>query len=240
MEGNVVKSIVIYSGGMDSTVLLYQLKKAGGDVKALSIDYGQRHKKEIIQAELIAKSLGVEHRVADLTSITHLLAGSALTSSEIDVPEGHYAEDNMKATVVPNRNMILLSVATGWAVSQKFDQVAYAAHSGDHAIYPDCRTEFAEIMEKAIGLADWHQVKLVRPFVDITKADIVKIGHDLGAPFEKTWSCYKGEELHCGKCGTCVERREAFHLAGVEDPTEYALDAPTVEEMVANQWKIAS
>ena len=240
MEGIVVKSIVIYSGGMDSTVLLYQLKKAGGDVKALSIDYGQRHKKEIIQAELIAKSLGVEHRVADLTSITHLLAGSALTSSEIDVPEGHYAEDNMKATVVPNRNMILLSVATGWAVSQKFDQVAYAAHSGDHAIYPDCRTEFAEIMEKAIKLADWHQVELVRPFVDITKADIVKIGHDLGAPFEKTWSCYKGKELHCGKCGTCVERREAFHLAGVEDPTEYAPDAPTVEEMVANQWKIAS
>jgi 7-cyano-7-deazaguanine synthase len=235
-----VKSIVVHSGGMDSTVLLYQLKKAGGDVKALSIDYGQRHKKEIIQAELIAKSLGVEHRVADLTSITHLLAGSALTSSEIDVPEGHYAEDNMKATVVPNRNMILLSVATGWAVSQKFDQVAYAAHSGDHAIYPDCRTEFAETMEKAIKLADWHQVKLVRPFVDITKADIAAIGAKIGVPFEKTWSCYKGLDLHCGKCGTCVERREAFHLAGVEDPTDYAPDAPSVEEMVANQWKIDS
>ena len=224
---------------MDSSVLLYQLVNAGVEVKTISIDYGQRHKKEIQLAREMANSLGIEHQVADLTPITHLLAGSALTSPEIEVPEGHYAEDNMKATVVPNRNMILLAVATGWAVSQKFDQVAYAAHSGDHAIYPDCRTEFAEAMEKAIELADWHGVKLERPFVDITKADIVKIGHDLGVPFEKTWSCYKGEDLHCGKCGTCVERREAFHLAGVEDPTEYAPDAPSVDEMVANDWKIS-
>ena len=234
-----MKSIVVHSGGMDSSVLLYQLVNAGVEVKTISIDYGQRHKKEIQLAREMANSLGIEHQVADLTSITHLLAGSALTSPEIEVPEGHYAEDNMKATVVPNRNMILLAVATGWAVSQKFDQVAYAAHSGDHAIYPDCRTEFADVLGQAIEMADWQKVSLFRPFVDITKADVVKIGHELGVPFEKTWSCYKGEDLHCGKCGTCVERREAFHLAGVEDPTEYAPDAPSVDEMVANDWKIS-
>ena len=235
-----MKSIVVHSGGMDSSVLLYQLVQAGDEVKTISIDYGQRHKKEIIQAKEMAKSLDIEHQVADLTSITHLLSGSALTSPDIEVPEGHYAEDNMKATVVPNRNMILLSVATGWAVSQKFDRVAYAAHSGDHAIYPDCRTEFADILGQAIEMADWQKVSLHRPFVDITKADIAAIGAKIGVPFEKTWSCYKGLDLHCGKCGTCVERREAFYLAGVEDPTEYAPDAPSVEEMVANQWKIDS
>ena len=233
-----VKSIVVHSGGMDSTVLLYKLLSEGDDVKTISIDYGQRHKKEIIQAKAMADSLGIEHQIADLTSITHLLSGSALTSPDIEVPEGHYAEDNMKATVVPNRNMILLSVATGWAVSQKFDRIAYAAHSGDHAIYPDCRTEFADVLGEAIEMADWQKVSLHRPFVDISKADIVKLGHNLDVPFDKTWSCYKGLELHCGKCGTCVERREAFYLAGVEDPTEYAPDAPSVEEMVANEWKI--
>ena len=233
-----MKSIVVHSGGMDSTVLLYQLVKAGDEVKTISVDYGQRHKKEILQAKAMADSLGVDHQEADLSSISNLLS-SALTSADIDIPEGHYAEDNMKATVVPNRNMILLSVATGWAISQKFDRVAYAAHSGDHAIYPDCRTEFADVLGQAIEMADWQKVSLYRPFVDINKADIAKLGHELGVPFEMTWSCYKGEELHCGKCGTCVERREAFYLAGVEDPTTYAPDSPSVEEMVANDWKLS-
>ena len=172
-----MKSIVVHSGGMDSSVLLYQLVQNGDEVKTISIDYGQRHKKEILQAKKMADSLGIEHQIADLTSITHLLSGSALTSPEIEVPEGHYAEENMKATVVPNRNMILLSVATGWAVSKKFDRVAYAAHSGDHAIYPDCRTEFADVLGQAIEMADWQKVSLYRPFVDITKADIAKLGH---------------------------------------------------------------
>ena len=225
---------------MDSTVLLYKLVSEGDEVKALSIDYGQRHKKEIVQAKALADSLGIEHQVADLSSITHLLAGSALTSPKIAVPEGHYAEDNMKATVVPNRNMILLSVATGWAVSQKFDRVAYAAHSGDHAIYPDCRTEFADVLGQAIEMADWQKVSLFRPFVDITKADIAKLGSQLGVPFEITWSCYKGDELHCGRCGTCVERREAFHIAEVSDPTPYSSHAPSVEEMVANEWRFSA
>ena len=233
-----MKSLVVHSGGMDSTVLLYQLLQAGDEVKALSINYGQRHSRELEAARALCAELGVEHRVADLSGLSDLLAGSALTSSDIEVPEGHYAEDNMKATVVPNRNMILLSVAAGWAISSKYDRIAYAAHSGDHAIYPDCRNEFAEALDGAIRLADWHEVSLYRPFVDMTKADIVSLGAKLGVPFEKTWSCYKGQDLHCGRCGTCVERREAFYLAGVEDPTTYAEDAPTVQEMVASDWKL--
>ena len=223
---------------MDSTVLLYQLLNAGDDVLALSIDYGQRHKKELECARSLCKDLGVEHRIADLTSLTPLLAGSSLTSPEIEVPEGHYAEDNMKATVVPNRNMILLSVATGWAISAGAESVSYAAHSGDHAIYPDCREEFAEGMNHVMGLADWQKVALDRPFVSLTKADIVKLGSELGVPFERTWSCYKGGELHCGRCGTCVERREAFYLAGVDDPTIYADSAPSLEAMIASDWRL--
>ena len=223
---------------MDSTVLLYRLAKDGDELKALSINYGQRHSKEIEYAESICRNLGVEHRVANLESLSELLSGSALTSDDLEVPEGHYAEDNMKATVVPNRNMILLSVAAGWAISSEFDRVAYAAHSGDHAIYPDCRNEFADALDATIRLADWREVSLYRPFVDCAKADLVKLGAELGVPFEKTWSCYKGLDLHCGRCGTCIERREAFHLAGIHDPTYYSADAPSLEEMVACNWKL--
>lgn len=223
---------------MDSTVLLYRLAKDGDELKALSINYGQRHSKEIEYAESICKNLGVEHRVANLESLSELLSGSALTSDDLEVPEGHYAEDNMKATVVPNRNMILLSVAAGWAISSEFDRVAYAAHSGDHAVYPDCRNEFADALDATIRLADWREVSLYRPFVDCAKADLVKLGAELGVPFEKTWSCYKGLDLHCGRCGTCIERREAFHLAGIHDPTYYSADAPSLEEMVACNWKL--
>ena len=187
-----MKTILVHSGGMDSTVLLYHLLDAGVEVKALSIDYGQRHKKELVLAKSVCEKLGVEHRIADLTALTPLLAGSSLTSDDIEVPDGHYAEENMKVTVVPNRNMILLAVATGWAVSTKSDTVSYAAHSGDHAIYPDCREEFAAGINSVMQLADWHVVKLDRPFVAMTKADVAKRGAELGVPFEETWSCYKG------------------------------------------------
>lgn len=215
------KTVLIYSGGLDSTVALYLLKSQGYDVKALSVDYGQRHKKEIEFAKYHCRKLGIEHQVADLTGITHLLAGSSQTSPDVAVPDGHYAEESMKLTVVPNRNMIMLSVAIGWAVSQKAASVAYAAHAGDHAIYPDCRPEFAEAMNEAAQLADWHQVSLLRPFVQWSKADIAAEGQRLGVEFELTWSCYKGGLSHCGTCGTCVERREAFALAGITDPTLY-------------------
>jgi 7-cyano-7-deazaguanine synthase len=235
-----MKTVAIFSGGLDSTVLVYDLVSKGDEVKLLSVDYGQRHRKEIEFARATADRLGVEHRVADLRSLTSLLAGSSLTSTEVAVPDGHYAEDSMKATVVPNRNMIMLAVAGGWAISLRFDRVAFGAHGGDHAIYPDCRAEFADAMDAVLALADWHKIQLVRPFVGITKTDIVTLGAKLGVPFENTWSCYKGTELHCGRCGTCVERREAFHLAGIQDPTTYLPTAPTVEEMVSKDWRIAS
>lgn len=233
-----MKNVLIYSGGLDSTVLLYHLRDAGHNVSALSVNYGQRHDCELTHAAAICKHLGVPHQTADLRAIQPLLAGSSLTSPEIEVAEGHYTEESMKSTVVPNRNMILLAIAAGHALSIGAEQIAYAAHSGDHAIYPDCRNEFADAMAEAIRLCDWNHVELTRPFVDWSKADIVRRGAELGLPFEKTWSCYKGGALHCGRCGTCIERREAFDLAGVTDPTEYDSDAPSVANLRANDWRL--
>lgn len=216
------KTILIYSGGLDSTVLLYFLKyKLGSEVKCLSVNYGQRHSRELIHASQICHRISTEHRIADLSGCSFLFSGSSQTSPEIPVPEGHYTEESMKATVVPNRNMVMLSLATAWAISTKSRFVAYAAHRGDHAIYPDCREEFANFLNSAIRLCDWHHVELFRPFVSMNKAEIVKLGHQLGVPFSETWSCYKGDHFHCGLCGTCVERKEAFQLAGIPDPTTY-------------------
>ena len=216
-----MKTVIVYSGGLDSTVLLHQLLADGDQVLALSVDYGQRHRVDLQYAQRSAESLGVQWRLADLSSVGQLLGGSSLTSPEIAVPHGHYAEQAMKQTVVANRNMIMLSVAAGWAISQRADRVAYAAHTGDHAIYPDCRPEFAEAVDRAIRLADWHEVYLYCPFVRLTKAQIVTRGAELGVDFARTWSCYEGGVIHCGRCGTCFERREAFLEAGVPDPTEY-------------------
>ena len=233
-----MNSVLIYSGGLDSTVLLYHLRAAGHTVHALSVNYGQRHSCELRHAAEICKAIDVPHQTADLSAIQPLLAGSSLTSPEIDVAEGHYTEESMKSTVVPNRNMILLAIAAGHALSIGAEQIAYAAHSGDHAIYPDCRNEFADAMAAAIRLCDWSTVELSRPFVDWTKADIVRRGAELSLPFAKTWSCYQGGDLHCGRCGTCIERREAFDLAGVTDPTCYAANAPSVSDLRANDWRL--
>lgn len=217
-----MKSVLIYSGGLDSTVLLYQLRHEGAEVLALSIDYGQRHRaQELRCARTQCEALGVRHEVADLSGIARLLGGNSLTDASIAVSHGAYAEDNMKTTVVPNRNMILLALAGGWAISAKADNIAYAAHGGDHAIYPDCRPEFADAMHHALGLADWHSIELYRPFVQMDKTQIVQRGAELEVDFANTWSCYEGGEAHCGLCGTCVERRAAFKLAGVADPTRY-------------------
>ncbi|MGB0409917.1 MAG: 7-cyano-7-deazaguanine synthase QueC [Opitutales bacterium] len=235
-----MQTLAIYSGGLDSTVLLYHLREAGHALHALSVNYGQRHSCELDCAAELCRRLAIPHRVADLTGIRSLLAGSSLTSPEIEVAEGHYTEESMKTTVVPNRNMILLALATGHALSIGAEQVAYAAHSGDHAIYPDCRNEFADAMAEAMALCDWKQVQLSRPFVDWSKADIAQRGAELGVPFELTWSCYKGGALHCGRCGTCIERREAFDLAGVKDPTRYAANAPSIDTLRANDWHLAS
>lgn len=219
-----MKTILIYSGGLDSTILLYQLLADGDDIRALSVDYGQRHRKEIEAAQAITHNLGVDHRVAYLSSLRRFLLGSSQTDLAVPVPHGHYTHESMKQTIVPNRNMLMLAVALAWAISLKFDRVAYAAHAGDHAIYPDCREEFASAFNTAALLADWHQVHLARPFIHLTKAQIVTLGQGLKVPMELTWSCYEGQKQHCGLCGTCVERREAFREAGVEDRTEYAAD----------------
>lgn len=218
-----MKTVLIYSGGLDSTTLLYHLRELGHEVACLLVNYGQRHAKELFHAEAICLELGVPYRIADLSPISALLAGSSQTSAEIEVPEGHYADETMKLTVVPNRNMIMLSIAIGWALSLKFDAVAFGAHGGDHPIYHDCREVFASAMSVAAQLCDERPIFLLRPFVSWDKTTIVARGRELGVPFEKTWSCYKGGELHCGKCGTCIERRESFALADVPDPTEYSL-----------------
>ena len=214
-------ALIVYSGGLDSTVLLHYLKATGKAFAALMFDYGQKHKKELEFAVANCKKLGVPYDIANLTSITSLFGGNSLTDAGVDVPEGGYKDENMMSTVVPNRNMIMISIAAARAISLGTDEVAYAAHSGDHAIYPDCRPEFADALDGVLRLCHYWPVKPCRPFVNMTKADIVKLGDQLGVDFSLTWSCYKGGHLHCGKCGTCVERKEAFALAGVADPTVY-------------------
>jgi 7-cyano-7-deazaguanine synthase len=206
---------------MDSATLLFHLADAGHEIKAISFDYGQRHVRELDAAAELSRLKGVEHVVADLRAINPLLGENSLSGRSVEVPEGHYEEETMKLTVVPNRNMIMLSLAIAWSIRLEFDAVAYAAHSGDHAIYPDCRPEFADAMQRAAELCDWRPIQLWRPFVDMDKGDIAQRGHELGVPFDLTWTCYKGGELHCGKCGACRERIEAFAKHGLEDPTKY-------------------
>lgn len=216
-----MKTVVIYSGGLDSTVLLYLLRAQGDEVLALSVDYGQRHRVELQASDQICARLGIQHVTADLSSMRFLLRGNSQTDS-VAVPHGHYTAESMKLTVVPNRNMLMLSVAGAWAISNKADQIAYGAQAGDHAIYPDCRPEFVECLGRALTLVDRHQVRIISPFIHLAKWQICKLGAELGVPFEMTYSCYEGHsEAHCGQCGTCVERREAFQLAGVQDPTVY-------------------
>lgn len=218
-----MKTVVVYSGGLDSTVLLCKFVAEGRDVKAVSVLYGQRHRRELEQAAKVCALLGVEHRTVDLSSLKPLLAGSSQTDDSVPVPHGHYAAENMKLTVVANRNALLLSVGFAWAISSKADSVAYAAHAGDHAIYPDCREEFVAPFAQAMKNADWHKAELERPFIAMMKADIVREGRRLGAGREMalSYSCYEGGELHCALCGTCQERRSAFRDAGVPDPTLY-------------------
>ena len=226
-----MKTVVICSGGLDSVTLAYKVAAENELVALISFDYGQRHKKEITFAEICAKNLGTKHLVIDISHIGALLSGSALTD-EIDVPDGHYAEETMKVTVVPNRNAIMLAIAYGIASARGAETVAAAVHGGDHFIYPDCRPAFIDAFQtmQNYALEDLVKIGLYTPFLNVAKADIVATGSKLAVPFASTWSCYKGGELHCGRCGTCVERLEAFAIAGVADPTEY-LDR--------NFWKTA-
>lgn len=208
-----MKVVAILSGGMDSTTLVYDLVKRGHEVKCLSFNYGQRHKKELKYAAKTCEKFQIEHFIVDLTSITSLISNSSLTGG-IEVPEGHYEDETMKKTVVPNRNMIMLSIAIGYAENLGYECVAIANHAGDHAIYPDCRTEFIKQLSKAAELGTYNEIYILAPYSDITKTDIAKIGLNLGIDYDKeTWSCYKGLEEHCHKCGTCVERDEAINEA---------------------------
>lgn len=205
-----MKTILIYSGGMDSTTLLYKLLAEGDRVRALSFNYGQRHKKELKAAAKICKKLGVPHKIVDITAIKSLMEGSALTSDNVRVPEGHYKDKTMKLTVVPNRNMIFLALAIAQAVSLKFDRVAMAVHVGDHAIYPDCRPAFIKAMRTVSKIANYEKIAIHTPFLNITKRDIAQIGRKLSVPYKLTWTCYKGLQKPCGKCGACMERTEAL------------------------------
>lgn len=208
------KIVVIFSGGMDSTTLLYKMHKEENEIYALSFNYGQKHSKELEFAKKTCEKLNINHKIVDITSINQLLQGSSLTS-DIEVPEGHYEEEIMKSTVVPNRNMIFLSLAIGYAVSIGSNKVYYAAHSGDHAIYPDCRPEFVEKMNFVSKIANYEPVTIETPFLNIDKGDIAIIGKELGVDFSETWTCYKGKDEPCGKCGACVERKEALEKAGL-------------------------
>lgn len=214
--------LVLLSGGLDSTTLLY-LCSTLGPVHALSVDYGQRHRKELDCARQITSTLGIRHTVLPMDWLGGEVA-SALTTDAQPVPDGHYAWATMRQTVVPNRNMILLALAAGIATSRGLGGVACAVHAGDHAIYPDCRPEFLQAMQAALtaGLDGIGDCVLYTPFLWRTKAEIAAEAALLGVPVEATWSCYKGRDVHCGRCGTCVERREALALARVFDPTEYA------------------
>jgi 7-cyano-7-deazaguanine synthase len=209
--------VLILSGGMDSTTLLYDYLDRKYAVKAISFDYGQRHSKELIHAGLLCRKVGVEHKIITLP-IVELLTGSSQTDLSVDVPEGRYDDETMKKTVVPNRNMVMLSIAGAWAVALKADVVAYGAHAGDHTIYPDCRETFIKPMKRAFYHCDWHKVKLEAKFLKMTKGDIVRRGTVLGVPYELTWTCYVGGDLPCRKCGACQERAEAFKFANVVDP----------------------
>jgi 7-cyano-7-deazaguanine synthase len=201
-----MKTKLIYSGGMDSTVLLYWLRKFGHDVSCVSFHYGQRHSKELDCAARICDLLGVEHDIIQLPK----LRGSSLVG-EGEIPHGHYAEESMKRTVVPNRNMVMLAHATSIAIADKCDAVAYGCHAGDHAIYPDCRPEFSATMAAAISMCDWHSIQLLTPFISIDKTEIARISKRLAVPLDMTWTCYEGGESPCGLCGSCVERNEAIN-----------------------------
>ena len=217
------KVIVLVSGGMDSVTVLYQAHKMYEVVAAISFDYGSKHNhKEIPFAKLHCDRLSIPHHIINTGFIGELFNSALLKSDEEDVPDGHYEEAVMKKTVVPFRNGIMLSIACGFAESVEAKAVVIAAHSGDHAIYPDCRNDFMTAMASAMKLGTYAEIELLAPFVAIDKTEIAKISAEHGINHKETWSCYKGLEFHCGTCGTCVERKEAFELAGLDDPTVYA------------------
>ncbi|MHA1868709.1 MAG: 7-cyano-7-deazaguanine synthase QueC [Candidatus Heimdallarchaeaceae archaeon] len=212
-----MKVVIILSGGIDSTTLLYDLINQGYDVYALGFAYGQKHIKECYYANKTCEKLGIPYYKTGL----HSFAKSAITEKELKIPEGHYEEKTMKQTVHPLRNLLMLVFAASYAISIKAKKVFYGAHAGDHAIYPDCRPEFIEAAKKAIKLADYAEIEIEAPYMNMKKEDIIKRGLELGVDYSLTTSCYVGKEKACGKCGTCIERLEAFKKNNVKDPIKY-------------------
>lgn len=212
-------SVIVLSGGMDSVTLLYSEKER--IALAVTFDYGSNHNAgEIECARTHCRELGIEHIVIPLEFMGRYFRSSLLSGAD-DIPEGHYEDENMKSTVVPFRNGIMLSVACGLAESRDLKHVMLANHGGDHAIYPDCRAGFIDAMSRAMSQGTYEGISIIAPFTNITKSDIARIGKELGLDYSRTYSCYKGGEKHCGVCGTCVERKEAMRDAGIEDPTQY-------------------
>jgi 7-cyano-7-deazaguanine synthase len=220
--------IAVISGGMDSLTMLCELKGLGEpgkqirNLEAVSFYYGQRHRRELEFAKAQCKELEMPWTLVDISNVGSLLTGSALTDDKVAVPHGHYEDESMKATVVSNRNSIMLNIAAGIARSRGHSAIATAVHAGDHAVYPDCRPEFIESLQQTLRIAmDLPDFEVHAPYVKISKTDIAMIGGVLGVPYHLSWSCYEGGAIHCGKCGTCVERREAFSDGLVTDPTVY-------------------
>ena len=215
------KIIVVYSGGLDSFTLLNEAIRSGKDVSALSLDYGQKHNKELHFVEKFCAQESIDSKIVDVSSIKELFKGSSLTD-EIDIPKGHYEDDSMKSTVVPNRNMILISLALGYAVTKEAEEVWFGAHAGDHAIYPDCRPEFVEKMDAVARIANYSPIAVKAPYIAMSKTEILAIGLNMQLDYGLTWTCYEGKELACGSCGACHERLESFAANNVIDPIKYS------------------
>ena len=215
-------TVVIYSGGMDSYTVLHRALREGLEVHALSFDYGQRHSRELEVARRVCAALEVPHQVIDIRAIHSLIDNSALTDSDRSMPDGDYDADNLTATVVPNRNMMLLSMAIAKAVNIGAGRVDYGAHGGDHVLYPDCRPAFVEAMNAVAGIANFEPVTIHTPYLHSSKAEILADGLAMGLDYAATWTCYEGAELACGRCGSCRERLAAFAANRVSDPLAYA------------------
>ena len=212
-------SLLVLSGGLDSTTMLYEYREQ--IALAVSFDYGSNHNaKELSFAKLHCERLGIPHLIIALPFIKEHFQSSLLSGADA-IPEGNYDDENMKSTVVPFRNGIMLAIAAGLAENNSLQYVMLANHSGDHTIYPDCRPEFVQAMNNAIHAGTWNNVKLLTPYTHLTKAEIAAHGKTLGIDYSETWSCYKGGEHHCGVCGTCRERIEALQEAGIKDNTVY-------------------
>ncbi|ALM52747.1 7-cyano-7-deazaguanine synthase QueC [Halomonas huangheensis] len=215
-------TVVVYSGGMDSYTVLHRVLRETRNVHALSFHYGQRHSRELDVARRVCEELRVAHQVVDITAIHGLIDNSALTDDSRPMPDDDYAEDNLTATVVPNRNMILLSLAIAKAVNVGAGRVAYGAHGGDHVLYPDCRPAFVEAMNDVAAIANFSPVEIHAPYLNANKEQILADGLAMGLDYANTWTCYVGEELACGRCGSCRERLAAFAAHGIKDPLNYA------------------